>query len=110
MLHNVEKKSNLKDAGIKPIAYMPKGDKMARVQIVSPYIEAGIVHLLNRPENLLFLEEAAKFPNASSRDYVDTLSQVLGFLRDQNMLTIPKDPPPEITVASTQVPYFKSPN
>lgn len=57
----------MKDAGIKPIAYMPKGDKIARVQIVSPYIEAGIVHLLDTTENLLFLEEAVKFPNQDFR-------------------------------------------
>jgi len=46
---------------------MPKGDKIARVQIVSPYIEAGIVHLLDTTENLLFLEEAVKFPNQDFR-------------------------------------------
>lgn len=99
---------DLKLAGIHPTPYSPRGDKEARVQQVSAYIEAGIVHYADRPENKEFIEEMAKFPNASSRDYVDTLTQLLGFLRENNMLTIPKDPELFETKTNNTIPYFKT--
>lgn len=101
---------DLRKAGVPTLPYQPKGDKTARVQQVSAYIEAGIVQILDKPENLEFINEVATFPNAESRDYVDTLSQILGYLRDNNMLMIPKDPKlPEARTDFT-VPYFKTPD
>lgn len=71
--------------GIIPIT--PHESKFARAAAVSPFVEAGNVHL---PEQTIALydvaeviEEAAVFPNGQHDDRVDALSQALGrfFLR-----------------------------
>lgn len=98
---------SLREAGIPALPYKPRGDKAARVQQVSAYIEAGIVNIVDRPENIEFIKEVSLFPVASSRDYVDTLSQILGYLRDNNMLKIPSDPKEEKPVNDVEIPYFR---
>jgi predicted phage terminase large subunit-like protein len=95
----------LRRAGIPAIGFMPRGDKKARVNEISAYIEAGLVHILDKPYNMEFVDEVIKFPNASSRDYVDTLSQIIAYLRDNNMLTIPTDPKPEVYKSDFEIPY-----
>ncbi len=90
---------DLRRAGIKAIAYNPKGDKTGRVQKISHYIEGGLVWLPTKPptyDKLLpwadeFVESVASFPNAESRDIVDTMTQVLSKLRDTNFLDHPRD-------------------
>lgn len=84
---------DLKLAGINAIGFTPKGDKTSRVQLVAPLIESGVVHLpsyrIDDPSGLaeyaeIFLREMISFPNASSRDLVDTLTQVLHYYKPHN--------------------------
>jgi predicted phage terminase large subunit-like protein len=90
---------DLRVAGIPAVGYMPKGDKQTRVQMITPYIESGMVWLPTKTKDqdrLLpwaeeFVESVASFPNAESRDLVDTMSQALSYLRDRARLRNPKD-------------------
>lgn len=90
---------DLRNANIPAIPYIPKGDKNSRVQIVLPYIESGLVWLPTEPKNedrLMpfadeFLEAVSSFPNAESRDLVDTMTQALSHIRDHVHLRHPKD-------------------
>lgn len=65
------------------IAVTPKESKQARAAAVTPYLEAGNVHV---PAAALapwvgdLVEEAAGFPNAAHDDQVDALSQALARL------------------------------
>lgn len=71
--------------GFNPDKY---GDKMQRVHKVTPYIENGIVwvaarapefiHL--RPDHQMFVENCSLFPNAQSRDLVDSMTQAILYL------------------------------
>lgn len=93
---------DLRRVGIPAVPFNPSriGDKHARVNHVAHLIEAGLVWVPARPphfDKLLpyaeeFLDEVALFPNASSRDLVDTMSQVLAKTRDMGLLSHPKDP------------------
>lgn len=90
---------DLRNAGIRAIPYMPKGDKNSRVQIVLPFIESGLVWLPTESKNedrLMsfadeFVESVSSFPNAESRDLVDTMTQALSYIRDHVHLRHPKD-------------------
>lgn len=66
--------------GIIPIT--PKESKEARAAAVSPFVEAGNVHLPERHIALFgvdeLIEEATVFPNGRHDDQVDALSQALG--------------------------------
>lgn len=81
---------DLRIAGVPAIGYEPKGDKESRVQRVSHFIETGLVWMptiKDNPDKLMswaeeFIEEAASFPNASSRDLVDSMTQCFSYLRD----------------------------
>ena len=81
------------------VGYMPKGDKHSRVQRVAASIECGLIYLPTEEKNkdkLLpfadeFLESVITFPNAESRDLVDTMTQTLSYLKDRNCLTHPTD-------------------
>lgn len=68
-----------KISGIIPVE--PQGSKIARVNAVSPVVEAGNVYL---PEGLSetddFVEETAAFPNGKHDDQVDSFSQALNKL------------------------------
>lgn len=58
------------------IAVEPSGSKVARVNSVAPYVEAGNVYLPEGWEGLSeFIEEAAAFPNGVHDDQVDAMSQ-----------------------------------
>ena len=86
---------DLKDAGIPAIGYQPKGDKTSRVQRVAASIECGLVYLPTEEKNQdklqafadEFLESVITFPNSESRDLVDTMTQALSYLKDNNLLT-----------------------
>lgn len=85
---------DLRLASIPAIGYLPKGDKHSRVQRISHFIEAGFVWLptfKDNPDRFLnfadeFVEEAASFPNASSRDLVDSMTQCLQYIVDSKVL------------------------
>lgn len=61
------------------IPHTPKGSKTVRMRAVSPYVEAGDVHLPARAQWVpAFLEEVAQFPHGAHDDMVDAMSQALG--------------------------------
>jgi len=65
--------------GIVPVT--PTESKESRAVAVSPYIEAGNVHLPDgQPWVLGFVEEAAGFPNGAHDDQVDAMTQALARL------------------------------
>jgi predicted phage terminase large subunit-like protein len=60
------------------VAVNPEGGKIARVNAVSPHIEAGNVWLPRNAEWVHdFVEECASFPNGKNDDDVDAMSQAL---------------------------------
>jgi predicted phage terminase large subunit-like protein len=62
------------------VAVEPEGGKVARVNAVSPDIEAGNVHLPHpsiAPWIHDFVERCAAFPNVAYDDEIDTMSQAL---------------------------------
>lgn len=64
-----------------PIAFIPEGDKISRMQLESAVIEAGHVYL---PRNALWLgefhDEIVQFPHGRYDDQVDCLSQFLAWI------------------------------
>ncbi|MBS4200286.1 phage terminase large subunit [Bacillus sp. FJAT-49732] len=63
------------------IGINPQGGKVARVNAVSPYIEAGNVFIPRHAEWVHdFVEECASFPNGKNDDDVDSMSQALNRL------------------------------
>ena len=79
------------------------GDKLERVRKVTHLIEAGRVWVPARPpaySNLrpyadLLVEQCGSFPNAESRDVVDTMTQALIRLSISGWVWHPSDQPPE---------------
>jgi predicted phage terminase large subunit-like protein len=69
--------------GLTPIMGMrPVGDKVVRLQTVTPLIEAGRVHLPTRAPWLdAFKRELLSFPRSANDDQVDALSQLLARMR-----------------------------
>ena len=64
--------------GVLPVN--PEGGKIARVNAVSGYIEAGNVFLPEEPFAHDLVDEAASFPNGKHDDRVDCMSQALNRL------------------------------
>lgn len=95
--------ADLRRAGVMCVGFNPGkyGDKEGRVQTetVSHMIEAGRVWLPSLAPNFkqlkpfadTFVEECALFPNASSSDLVDTMTQVLIRTTQSNLLKNPLD-------------------
>ena len=73
---------DLKREGVvRPIAYVPKGDKVTRLSLQSAKIEQGRVFLPLRLQWAQeFLAEVIGFPNMAHDDQVDALTQVLDYL------------------------------
>ena len=92
---------DLRDAGIIATPYNPtrQGDKLERVHKITSFLEAGLVWMPAQGPAFdtlikdadIFVEDVACFPNAESRDLVDTMSQVLRKLSDQRILAHPRD-------------------
>lgn len=90
----------LRLAGVPAIGYEPKGNKSSRVQRIAHLIENGLIWLptnIKDKDKLLpwadeFLDAVASFPNAESRDLVDSMTQAFSKLRDSNMLSHSKNP------------------
>lgn len=78
------------------------GDKIQRVRMITPLLEAGRVWMPCQPPSFdflrpyadLFVEQCGVFPNAESRDLVDTLSQFLHRMQVSGWLWHPNDLPP----------------
>jgi len=93
--------SELKRAGIYARPFIPNkhGDKIQRVRLISALIESGVVWMPTQKNNAVkmadfadeFVTSVSYFPNVSSRDYVDTMTQALITLRDGNRISHPKD-------------------
>ena len=67
-----------------PIAVNPNGDKKGRLSACTALIELGRVFLPQQAPWLgAFKAELLRFPNGSHDDQVDSLSQFLGYMRDQ---------------------------
>ena len=72
---------------IRPVAV--DGDKMVRAQAVTPMIEAGKVFLPeSAPWIADFLDELAAFPTGVHDDIVDSVTQALNYLRNQQRNTV----------------------
>jgi predicted phage terminase large subunit-like protein len=71
----------LEISGLIPVN--PTDSKVARARAVSPFIEAGNVHI---PQNAAwtgdFVEEMCSFPNGANDDQVDAASQALKYMQD----------------------------
>lgn len=92
---------DLKRGGVYAQPFVPNkhGDKIQRVRLITSLIESGIVWVPCQKNNVEKIAEFAEdfvtsvsyFPNISSRDYVDTMTQALITLRDGNRISHPKD-------------------
>jgi len=72
-----------RDGSLHPIAFKPEGDKSMRMYAQTAKIEANQVHLPNEaPWLATFLAEVLAFPGSSSDDQVDSLSQFLKWIGD----------------------------
>jgi predicted phage terminase large subunit-like protein len=70
-----------------PIGVTPRGDKKDRLLAQAGKIEAGQVHLPREAPWLAdFLQELLAFPNGRHDDQVDSLSQFLSWLSNDNRL------------------------
>ena len=96
---------DMRKGGIRAIPFNPNkyGDKIQRVKLITPIIEGGRVWLRAQApkyDRLMafsddFLQEVATFPNSSSRDLVDTMTQALLKLRDGHFIVNPRDERPQ---------------
>jgi predicted phage terminase large subunit-like protein len=92
---------DLNRAGVycKPFVPNKYGDKIQRVRLVTPLIESGVVWVPCQKGNTSkmadfaeeFITSISYFPNVSSRDYVDTMTQALIVLRNGSTIKHPKD-------------------
>ena len=92
---------DLRRGGIYAQAFIPNkhGDKIQRVRLITSLIESGIVWMPCQKNNTNkmadfadeFVTSISYFPNVSSRDYVDTMTQALIVLRDGSRISHPKD-------------------
>lgn len=88
-------------AGIPALRFDPNkyGDKVQRVRLITPLLEAGRVFIPSRPPTFnqprgfaeIMIENCSHFPNADSRDLVDTLTQTLLRLNATGWITHPQD-------------------
>lgn len=95
---------DLSRAGIIPTKFNPDkhGDKIQRVRIITHIIEAGRVWVPTMPPSFtqlrpyadLLVNQCAVFPNAESRDLVDTMTQALIRLSQSGWVYNPADAPP----------------
>lgn len=90
--------ADLNRAGVYATPFVPNkyGDKVQRVRLVSPLIEAGVVHLITKDGQLMsyaekFVNAVSSFPSEDSKDLVDTMTQALLSLKESNTIGHPKD-------------------
>jgi predicted phage terminase large subunit-like protein len=78
------------------------GDKIERVKLITPLLEGGRVWVAAMPPAFsqlypsadLLVSQAGMFPNAESRDMVDTMTQALLRLEASGWVSVPTDPQP----------------
>ena len=64
------------------------GDKVARLNAVQPMFAAGMVWAPNKAWAEMVISEVASFPKGKTADLVDTTSQVLSYLRRNDILLL----------------------
>ena len=86
------------------ITYNPgKASKEQRAHAVSPLVQAGLVYVpesetrKGKPKTwaMPFIQQVTTFPYAKNDDYVDTFTQALKLIRDQDFLTLESAPEEE---------------
>jgi phage terminase large subunit-like protein len=92
---------DLRAAGISAVKFDPRrrGNKKARAAIASTLIEGGRVWLPGRPPNFIHLRDYSEallracltFPSPESDDIVDSMSQVILYLKDNKWISHPSD-------------------
>jgi predicted phage terminase large subunit-like protein len=92
---------DLRRAGIVAQPFNPTrlGDKTARVNAITHIIEGGLIWMQAQAPNFdmlipfadKFVDEVIRFPNAESRDLVDSMTQALFKLYESGMISHPKD-------------------
>jgi predicted phage terminase large subunit-like protein len=90
--------ADLNRASIYAVPFVPNkyGDKVQRVRLVTPLIESGCVFMPTKDSKLTtvadeFVNSVSYFPNTDSRDLVDTMTQALIRLKQDDMLRHPED-------------------
>lgn len=96
---------DLRRAGVFTVPINPdaRGDKVSRIRLVTPLIEGGRVWLPGKAPKYEtwrdwvqpLMSEALAFPNAATRDVVDTMSQAFDYLQRFGYSWHPDDPAPE---------------
>jgi predicted phage terminase large subunit-like protein len=111
----VEQKANggslileLRRAGVMATPFNPdkKGDKIARVRLITHLIENGVVWVPGQPPTYEeprawaqdFIDQCGQFPASDSRDLVDTMSQAFHRIIDSGWIHHSDDPQPEPVV------------
>ncbi len=93
---------DLRKMGVRIHRFFPKiyGDKIARARsAISPMLEAGRIWVPAQYPNYerlkvfadKFVDACAKFPNDSSKDLVDSMSQAFIHIRESGSITHPED-------------------
>jgi predicted phage terminase large subunit-like protein len=73
--------ANPKTRLIPVVPRVPRGDKLVRAQVISPYVEHGNWWLpLNAPWKTDFLNELSGFPTSANDDQVDSFSQLADYV------------------------------
>lgn len=89
---------DLRRANVPVLTYNPgKADKVSRAHQIAPILDSGCVYVLesaktpNTPVSWVrpFLKQCDEFPNGKNDDMIDTATQALIWLRDNNMMMLP---------------------
>ena len=91
------------------------GDKIGRARLVSHLMQNGLVWLPTKApkceyltqESQMFLQAASLFPNDTSNDIIDSMSQAMIYIKNAGWLVNKEDPPMPVQEAwATQKPYY----
>lgn len=88
---------DLRQSNIPAVAYTPKTDKISRVHLATPLLEAGVFWVLESPKNKgkprtwvqPFLDQLEQFPAAEHDEMADCWSQATIYLKDTGQLDVP---------------------
>lgn len=107
---------DLRRAGVMATPFNPdkKGDKIARVRLITHLIENGVVWVPGQPPMYEdprpwagdFIEQCAQFPASDSRDWVDTMTQAFHRIMDSGWVHHSDDPSDEVVEAERRGFYW----
>lgn len=78
----------LRDGECSIIMFNPKGDKIARLHACQPMFADGMVFAPEKAWAETIITEVSQFPKSKWKDYTDTLSQSLIWLRANGLLSL----------------------